>query len=173
MTVFRHAPAIEFAQQTKNKSSVPVICYSASIVTFSCQVRQGFQWWLIVLIYKHLQNKGCFRCIQHQPNREFTLILWQEKSLCAFVKTEFPSYVSISSVNGTITCNCLTEIRRSDSLNSYGIFQPKGPKFLLSWTIAWKKHKAHSNFRNTYQNINSTCNAYCWSLEKTDHKNIK
>ena len=29
---------------------------------------------------------------------------------------------------------------RSLSLNSYGMFHPKGPNFFLSWITAWKKH---------------------------------
>ena len=93
--------------------------------------------------------------------------------MCAFVKNGvafFLRLLCLFLLNGTITFNCLTEIRRSDSLNSYGMFQPKGPKFLLSWTIAWKKHKAHSNFRNTYQSVNSTCNVYYWLLKNSSEE---
>lgn len=46
-------------------------------------------------------------------------------------------------------CSCCTEIRRSVSLNSYGMFQPKGPNFLLSWVRAWKKHRPYNSFLNT------------------------
>lgn len=46
-------------------------------------------------------------------------------------------------------CNCITLILKSVSLNSYGIFQPKGPNFLLSWTSAWKKHKPYRSFLKT------------------------
>ena len=42
-------------------------------------------------------------------------------------------------------CNCFTEILRSVSLNSYGMFHPRGPNFLLSWTRAWKKHSPNNN----------------------------
>ena len=59
-----------------------------------------------------------------------------------------------------VTCCCRTLILRSDSLNSYGIFQPSGPKFLLSWTNAWKKQRLNSNFLHT------CCN-------KTMHKMIR
>lgn len=45
--------------------------------------------------------------------------------------------------------NCCTDIRRSDSLNSYGMFHPIGPYILLSWTSAWKKQSPNSSFRNS------------------------
>mmetsp|Transcript_2346 Transcript_2346/g.7682 ORF Transcript_2346/g.7682 Transcript_2346/m.7682 type:complete len:207 (-) Transcript_2346:6255-6875(-) len=35
--------------------------------------------------------------------------------------------------------SCRTEMRRSDSLNSYGIFQPSAPNLRRSWITAWKK----------------------------------
>lgn len=44
--------------------------------------------------------------------------------------------------------NCCTDILRSDSLNSYGMFHPIGPYILLSWTSAWKKQSPNNNFRN-------------------------
>jgi len=40
--------------------------------------------------------------------------------------------------------SCCTEILRSVSLNSYGIFQPSGPNLHLSWINAWKKHRPNS-----------------------------
>lgn len=46
--------------------------------------------------------------------------------------------------------NCWTLIRRSVSLNSYGLFQPRGPNFLLSWTIPWKKHSPNRSFFQAY-----------------------
>lgn len=45
--------------------------------------------------------------------------------------------------------NCCTEILRSDSLNSYGMFQPIGPYILLSWTKAWKKQSPNNSLRNS------------------------
>ena len=48
------------------------------------------------------------------------------------------------------TCNCLMLILKSDSLNSYGIFHPKGPNFLLSWTNAWKKHRPNNIFSHSF-----------------------
>lgn len=45
--------------------------------------------------------------------------------------------------------NCCTDILRSDSLNSYGMFHPIGPYILLSWTSAWKKQSPNNNFRNS------------------------
>lgn len=35
------------------------------------------------------------------------------------------------------------------SLNSYLIFHPKGPNFLLSWIIAWKNVKPHISLLKT------------------------
>lgn len=49
------------------------------------------------------------------------------------------------------TCNCLMLIRRSDSLNPYGMFQPSGPNFFLSWTRAWKKQTPYRSFSQTYK----------------------
>ena len=42
--------------------------------------------------------------------------------------------------------SCSTLMRRSVSLNSYGLFQPIGPNFLRSWTIAWKKQRENRSF---------------------------
>lgn len=42
--------------------------------------------------------------------------------------------------------SCWTLILKSVSLNSYGIFQPRGPNFLRSWTRAWKKQSPKTNF---------------------------
>ena len=41
-------------------------------------------------------------------------------------------------------CSCRTLIRRSVSLNSYGLFQPSGPNFLRSCTFAWKKQRPYN-----------------------------
>ena len=50
--------------------------------------------------------------------------------------------------------SCLTLIRRSVSLNSYGMFHPRGPKFLLSCTRAWKKHRPNSrHFHSCYMHV--------------------
>lgn len=46
-------------------------------------------------------------------------------------------------------CSCCTEIRRSVSLNSYGMFHPSGPNFLLSCVRAWKKHRPYRSFLNS------------------------
>lgn len=46
-------------------------------------------------------------------------------------------------------CSCCTLMRRSVSLNSYGMFQPNGPKFRLSCTSAWKKQRPYSNVLNS------------------------
>ena len=51
-------------------------------------------------------------------------------------------------------CSCCTEILRSVSLNSYGMFQPKGPNFLLSWIRAWKKHSPYRSFLKTAWEVN-------------------
>lgn len=47
------------------------------------------------------------------------------------------------------TCNCSTDILRSDSLNSYGMFHPNGPNFLLSWTKPWKKQSPNNRLRHS------------------------
>ncbi len=44
--------------------------------------------------------------------------------------------------------SCCTEILRSVSLNSYGMFHPIGPNVLRSWMTAWKKHSPYNNFLN-------------------------
>ena len=44
--------------------------------------------------------------------------------------------------------NYLTHILKSDSLNSYCIFQPIGPNLRRSYTTAWKKHNPYNNFLN-------------------------
>jgi hypothetical protein len=41
------------------------------------------------------------------------------------------------------------EVSRSESLNSYLMFQPNGPNFLLSYILAWKNAKLNSNFFQT------------------------
>ena len=38
---------------------------------------------------------------------------------------------------------------KSAALNSYGIFQPKGPNFLLSKTKAWKNDRPNNNLFQT------------------------
>ena len=38
---------------------------------------------------------------------------------------------------------------RSESLNSYGMFQPSRPYFFLSWMTALKKHSPKSNVRHS------------------------
>mmetsp|Transcript_18459 Transcript_18459/g.55661 ORF Transcript_18459/g.55661 Transcript_18459/m.55661 type:complete len:222 (-) Transcript_18459:1094-1759(-) len=39
-----------------------------------------------------------------------------------------------------------TEMRRSDALNSYGMFQPMGPNLRRSWITAWKKASPKASF---------------------------
>lgn len=41
-------------KQTEDETTVPVICHSASIVTFSCQIGQCLQGRLIIVLYEHL-----------------------------------------------------------------------------------------------------------------------
>lgn len=53
-------------------------------------------------------------------------------------------------------CSCCTLMRRSVSLNSYGTFQPNGPKFRLSCTSAWKKQRPYSNVLNSALKPNAT-----------------
>jgi hypothetical protein len=38
------------------------------------------------------------------------------------------------------------DVSKSLSLNSYKMFQPKGPNFLLSYMMAWKKERLKSSF---------------------------
>ena len=38
---------------------------------------------------------------------------------------------------------------KSAALNSYGIFHPKGPNFLLSKTNAWKNERPNNNLFHT------------------------
>ena len=49
-----------------------------------------------------------------------------------------------------------TEMRRSVSLNSYGMFQPIGPKVRRSWMTAWKKHRPYSSFLKAACNTTPT-----------------
>lgn len=53
-------------------------------------------------------------------------------------------------------CSCCTLMRRSVSLNSYGMFQPNGPKFRLSCTSAWKKQRPYSSVLNSALKPNAT-----------------
>lgn len=53
-------------------------------------------------------------------------------------------------------CSCCTLMRRSVSLNSYGMFQPNGPKFRLSCTSAWKKQRPYSNVLNSAFKTNAS-----------------
>lgn len=53
-------------------------------------------------------------------------------------------------------CSCCTLMRRSVSLNSYGMFQPNGPKFRLSCTNAWKKQRPYSNVLNSAFKTNAS-----------------
>lgn len=53
-------------------------------------------------------------------------------------------------------CSCCTLMRRSVSLNSYGMFQPSGPNFRLSCTSAWKKHRPYSNALNSALQTNGS-----------------
>lgn len=46
------------------------------------------------------------------------------------------------------TCNCCTDIWKSDSLNPYKMFQPNAPNFRRSCTTAWKKHTPYNNLVN-------------------------
>ena len=60
------------------------------------------------------------------------------------------------------TWSCLTEIRRSDSLKPYGIFQPIGPNLRRSCTFAWKKH-------SVYSKRSKVCNIKTWMMsQQTD-----
>jgi len=47
-----------------------------------------------------------------------------------------------------VTWSCLREMRRSDSLNPYGMFQPSGPNLRRSCTMAWKKHSPYISLLN-------------------------
>jgi hypothetical protein len=42
--------------------------------------------------------------------------------------------------------SCDWEIAKSAAVNSYGIFHPKGPNFLLSRINAWKKERPKNIF---------------------------
>ena len=76
--------------------------------------------------------------------------------------------------------SCLTLILKSVSLNSYGIFQPRGPNFLLSCTRAWKKHKPYNIFFSAFCNhimcvMRSDCNTrmYIVWAAITDSQSIR
>ena len=55
------------------------------------------------------------------------------------------------------TCSCLPEIRWSDSLNSYGVFHPSGPKFRRSCTKPWKKQRLNRSFWNACGEERNCC----------------
>ena len=43
-------------------------------------------------------------------------------------------------------CSWRTQMRKSDSLNSYGMFQPSAPNLRRSWMSAWKKASPKKSF---------------------------
>jgi len=70
-------------------------------------------------------------------------------SVTVLYQSVYEYKIAINKLQGTMatqTCICRMLIRRSDSLNSYGMFHPSGPKFRRSCTRAWKKHRPKSIF---------------------------
>jgi hypothetical protein len=55
------------------------------------------------------------------------------------------SYLIRTSCSSRNLCNWITLMYKSVSLNSYGMFHPRGPNVRRSWTRAWKKHSPYSN----------------------------
>jgi hypothetical protein len=55
------------------------------------------------------------------------------------------SYLTHTSHSLSNMCNCNILMHKSISLNSYGMFHPRGPNVRRSWTTAWKKHSPYSN----------------------------
>jgi len=68
------------------------------------------------------------------------------------------------SSGGTLTSICRTLILRSDSLNSYGMFQPSGPNLRRSCTSAWKKHSPNSIFFHLCSYIQPATQSRCSTL---------
>ena len=58
-------------------------------------------------------------------------------------KASIPLYDKIKNI-----FICFLDTIQSSLVKSYLTFQPIGPYFLLSWTIAWKKHKEKKNVLN-------------------------
>jgi len=56
------------------------------------------------------------------------------------------SYLKHTSCSSSNMCSCNTLMHKSISLNSYGMFHPRGPNAHRSWTTAWKKHSPYSIF---------------------------
>jgi hypothetical protein len=56
-----------------------------------------------------------------------------------------PSYLKHTSCSSSNMYNCNALMHKSISLNSYGMFHPRGPNVRRSWTTAWKKHSPYSN----------------------------
>jgi len=63
--------------------------------------------------------------------------------------TKFKASHGISSVASKKSFSIVNEVSRSESLNSYLMFHPRGLNFLLSWILAWKNEKANNNFLHT------------------------
>lgn len=93
------------------------------------------------------------------------LLPWQHWAALAHARTvlEHAWEGTIRAVGGFCTvywsrkmCSCCTLMRRSVSLNSYGMFQPSGPNFRLSCTSAWKKQRPYSNVLNSALKPNTT-----------------
>lgn len=55
--IINYGLAVEDAQQAVDEASVSLIRYPASVVAFSCKVRQSIPWWFLVIVYEDLYSK--------------------------------------------------------------------------------------------------------------------
>lgn len=98
------------------------------------------------------RNRKSQNCQKSQNQRSSSLFVVNEIVKLYMTTRSFYSYVLGSSKYERIKpipyckncCNCINEILRSLSENSYKLFHPKGPNFLRSWTTAWKKQRPNS-----------------------------
>ena len=60
----------------------------------------------------------------------------------------------------------LSDISRSESLNSYRTLKPKGPYFLLSWITAWKKTTLYKHCSHSFLRLGQAFKVSSWSYLK-------
>lgn len=138
-----HVWTVELPKKGIESTPVPVVSDAPTIIAFSSKVTKGIKR-NIVLRKDTITLKKSFwiyRAIWKKFIKSYkNCNHWVMSNLCWQLLGEFIMYYKTHLTGYWFKniLNCWALIRKSVSLNSYGMFQPRGPNFRLSWTNAWK-----------------------------------